>query len=173
MSKGNPNSNFPNAQKPAVKPAEMSGTVAAIEELRELPKVNSNDPEELENRIQHFFAWCVEKQLRPGVELLALALGTTRQSLWNWEHEGGARGEIIGRAKQVLAALLEQWSLCGKLNPVTSCFLFKNHWNYKDQFSITTAQPNNIPTKEEIIKSIPQIAKGEIVPDTDIIIDET
>lgn len=81
MAKGNPKSNFPNAQQPALKPEEMGGMVAAMEELRELPKINTNDPDELESRVRYFFEWCTEKQLRPGVELLALCIGTSRQNL--------------------------------------------------------------------------------------------
>lgn len=55
MAKGNPKSNFPNAQQPALKPEEMGGMVAAMEELRELPKINTNDPDELESRVRYFF----------------------------------------------------------------------------------------------------------------------
>ena len=91
MAKGNPNSNFPNAQQPALKPEEMGGMVAAMEELRELSKINTNDPDELESRVRYFFEWCTEKQLRPGVELMALCIGTSRQNLWKWEQAGGKK----------------------------------------------------------------------------------
>lgn len=165
MPKGNPNSNFPNAQQPTVKPEEMGKMVAAMEELRELPKIDISDPKEIEKRVTYFFNWCTEKQLRPGVELLALCLGTSRQALWKWEQVGGEKGEIVRKAKQVIAALLEQWSLCGKLNPATSIFLLKNHFNYKDQLDIAAMPVNQLealPTKEEIIKSIPQMTDAEL-----------
>lgn len=55
MAKGNPNSNFPNAQQPALKPEEMGGMVAAMEELRELPKINTNDPDEFRKPCALFF----------------------------------------------------------------------------------------------------------------------
>ena len=175
MAKGNPKSNFPNAQQPALKPEEMGGMVATMEELRELPKINTNDPDELESRVRYFFEWCTEKQLRPGVELMALCIGTSRQNLWKWEQAGGKKGEIVGRAKQVIAALLEQWSICGKINPATSCFLLKNHFGYKDQYDVSAVPVNqmeSLPTAEEIVKGIPQITAGDIEPDfTDILED--
>ena len=177
MAKGNPNSNFPNAQQPAIKPEEMGSMVFAMEELRELPEINTNDQDELEKRITFFFEWCIEKQLRPGIELLALCVGTTRQTLWNWQQAGGRKGEIVGRAKQVIASLLEQWSLCGKLNPATSCFMLKNHFGYKDEYDITAIPAATVqaelPTREEIIKRIPQIPESEKEPDiTDILEDD-
>lgn len=173
MPKGNPKSNFPNAQQPTVEPEEMGMMVSAMEELRELPKINTNDPEAIEERVTYFFEWCTEKQLRPGVELLALCLGTSRQNLWKWEQTGGAKGEIVERAKQVIAALLEQWSICGKINPATSCFLFKNHFGYRDQYDVAAAPTNqleSLPTKEEIVKGIPQLNEGDNEPDIDEIL---
>lgn len=173
MTKGNPKSNFPNAQQPAVKPEEMSRMVAAMEELRKLPKVNTNDPEAIEERVTYFFEWCIEKQLRPGVELLALCLGTSRQNLWKWEQAGGKKGEIVERAKTVLAALLEQWSICGKINPGTSCFLYKNHFGYRDQFDVAAVPANqleSLPTKEEIARGIPQIIENDNEPNIDEIL---
>ena len=175
MAKGNPNSNFPNAQQPTLKPEEMGTMVTVMEELRELPKINTNDPEAIEERVTYFFEWCTEKQLRPGVELLALCLGTSRQSLWKWEQAGGKKGEIVERAKQVIAALIEQWSICGKINPATSCFLLKNHFGYKDQYDVSAVPANqleSLPTKEEVVKSIPQMSGGDNEPDFNDILED-
>lgn len=176
MAKGNPNSNFPNAQQPTLKPGEMGDIVAAMEELRELPEINTNAPDELEKRVKFFFEWCIEKQLRPGVELLALSIGVSRQTLWNWEQTGGRKGEIVGRAKQVIASLLEQWSICGKINPATSCFLLKNHFGYRDQYEVAAVPVNplnSLPTKEEIVKGIPQMMSNEKEPDIEDILGDS
>lgn len=69
MAKGNPKSNFPNAQQPALKPEEMGGMVAAMEELRELPKINTNDPDELESRVRYFLNGAQKNSYAQGLSL--------------------------------------------------------------------------------------------------------
>ena len=154
----NKNSNYPNAVPPKVTGEEMAMQVLATEELRELPQIIYTSPTELENRIKYYFDWCVKYQMRPSVELMALCIGVSRVSLWKWEQEGGSRGEIIQRAKQVLAALTEQWGITGKMNPAAFCFIMKNHFGYSDDYrleAVPTNKLNALPTKEEITKRIP------------------
>ena len=142
----NSKSNFPNAQQPAVKPGETGKLVGNIEQLRAMPAVRETDA--VRERVKWFFEWCSERDIRPGVELLALSLGCTRQTLLNWQHEGSDRGHIIDAAKQVIAALTEQWGLTGKLNPAAFCFILKNHFNYVDNVTIDTPQnQGNRPTQ--------------------------
>lgn len=126
----NRKSNFPNAQQVDASPGEIGTMVRYMEELRELSKPNTEN--EIEDRIKWFFEWCSVNDVRPGVELLALALGTTRQNLWLWQQNGGRKGQLVTMAKQVLAALLEQWGQTGKINPAALCFLMKNHFGYQD-----------------------------------------
>ncbi len=174
MAKGNHNSNFPTNQQPDIEPSEMKNMVFSMEKLRELPKINPNDPEQLEERIKYFFTWCAENHLRPGVELMALSIGVTRKTLWMWEQAGGTKGEIITRSKQVLAALTEQWGITGKINPVTLIFLLKNHFSYRDTVELqasTATSLDTLPTKEEVTKRIPTILRGEAEPGIDDIIE--
>ena len=142
----NRRSNYPNAQQPDLKPGEMAALITNMEQLRALPVVR--EPNEVKERVRWFFQWCIDGEVRPGVELLALSLGCTRQTLLNWQHEGGVRGEVITAAKQAIAALTEQWGLTGKLNPAAFCFILKNHFNYVDSMVIDTS-PNktNTPTQ--------------------------
>lgn len=139
-------SNFPNAQQPDLEQGEMGTLVAHMEELRTLSAVR--EPDEVRERVKWFFQWCIDSDVRPGVELLALSLGCTRQTLLNWQHEGSSRGETITEAKQAIAALTEQWGLTGKLNPAAFCFILKNHFNYSDSVTIDTSQNKiGIPTQ--------------------------
>lgn len=148
----NRNSNFPNNQPVDVEQGEMGALVEKMNGLRSLPFVR--EPSEIQERIRYYFQWCIDNDLRPGVEGLALALGTTRQTLWNWQREGGKRGELITLAKQVLAALLENWGITGKINPAALCFMMKNHFNYKDNINIEMENENTIQkpqaSREEI-----------------------
>lgn len=74
----------------------MSELIIHMEQLRALPAVREAD--EVRERVKWFFQWCADGEVRPGVELLALSLGCTRQTLLNWQHEGSARGEVITAA---------------------------------------------------------------------------
>jgi hypothetical protein len=136
----------------------MAQQIQAMEKLRELPKINYSDPVEVEARIKQFFKFCEEVEMRPTVELMALAIGVSRKTLWAWEQEGNTRGEIISRAKQCLAALMEQWGITGRVNPAAMCFLMKNHFGYHDDIRIEPVQTNkldSLPTKEEIVRKLP------------------
>lgn len=168
MAKGNHTSNFPNAKQPQLEPGQMGKMISAMEELRQLPKINHDNPDELQERITKYFEWTIEKEMRPGIEMLALAIGVDRTTLWRWSQGGGTKGQIIGQARQVIAALTEQWGLMGKLNPGTLIFLLKNHWAYHDDIRIEAINNNkldSLPTKEEVVKRLGTLAPGEIEPD--------
>ena len=154
-------SNYPNNQPLEVEPGEISEVVGKMTELRELTKPLPDD--EIEERDKYFFDWCVRTDTRPGVELLALSLQTTRQTLWNWQKEGGRRGEIITIAKQMLAALLENWGQTGKINPAALCFLMKNNFGYADNVQIDVNKIN----EQEKHQSIEEIAKRYAVESSD------
>lgn len=148
----NKRSNFPNAQQPDVQPGEMGVMIERMTELQRLPRVT--EANEVRERIEYMFRRCVEEDVKPGVEMMALSLGVTRQTLLDWQKEGSERGEIITRAKQVIAALLENWGTTGKINPAAFCFLMKNHFKYRDDsgLEIITEKPEQKPqySREEI-----------------------
>ena len=104
--------------------------------------------------------------MRPGVENMALACGCSRQNLWQYQRSGSEIGEIITQAKQTLAALMETWSLEGRLNPATSCFLFKNHFGYSDtqRLEIEPQKPlGRTMTVEELRASVPELLDSDII----------
>ena len=145
----NRKSNWPTAQQPDVEPGEMSKAVALMNSIRDRTRPKTDD--ELEQRVGEFFQWCADSDVRPGVELLALSLGTTRQTLLTWQKNGGRRADIITQAKQVIAALLENWGQNGKINPAAFCFLMKNNFGYADSVTIEAVRHEDaVPTLEQI-----------------------
>lgn len=147
----NSKSNYPNAQPVKAEPGEISAMVGKITQLRALSRPQTDD--EVEERVKYFFQWCIDNDVRPGVELLALSLSTTRQTLWNWQQAGGRKGDIITLAKQVLAALIENWGQTGKINPAALCFIMKNNFGYADNVQLEVSQPKDrlpMRTPEEI-----------------------
>lgn len=99
-----------------------------------LPELETHTPEAVQQRITDYFTICSSNDMRPGVEGMCLALGINRSTLYRWE-TGQMSKElqtIAVKAKQVIAAYIENISLNGQLNPATSCFLLKNWFGYKD-----------------------------------------
>lgn len=136
MKMSNKISNFPNAQPPALKKGEMAEAVRTELEIATWDRIDTSNPAEVERQTRRYLEWCIEKDRRPHIEELALALKVTRQTLWNWSREGNKRAEVILWAKQILSSLHEEWGISGKLNPATYIFLAKNHFQYKDDSTL-------------------------------------
>src|SRR5690606_24664583 len=98
-----------------------------------MPPIDTDSDEAVEQRIFEYFQYCIEKDIRPGVEGMAMALGVNRRTLWDWE-TGNRRGnsivraDIIKKAKQFIALYLENLAQNNKIYPATWIFLMKNHY---------------------------------------------
>lgn len=140
---------------------EISDTLASINVLSKLQPVTNDD--ELQERVDWYFEFCVHNGIRPGYESLALACGCNRRTLWNWETKkvltDTRRSEIIGEAKQKLATFHESMMLSGRINPVSGIFIAKNNYGYTDKTEIEIAPKNPLGdtlSPEDIAKQIPQ-----------------
>ena len=127
MSKGK----YPTVEIAEMEPGEMALQIRQNMELRNLPPIDITDPEQVRQRVDDYFNFCVRNDMRPHIEGLALSIGVSRQTLWNWRQVGRERGAVIDQAVQLIASLTEAWALNGKLNPATFCFIAKNHFNQK------------------------------------------
>lgn len=135
--------NFPAQQQPDVTPTELSAQINAVEELRGLSQANTES--EIAERLDFFFDWCAQRSVRPTVSLMCLALGHPRQTLWTWQKMGGAKGKLITEAKAVIEALLENWMVCGKVNPVSGIFILKANFGWKDTTTVELATEQTTP----------------------------
>lgn len=145
---------------PDVKAGETSRVLAKINELYKLPPIKTD--QELSDRIDFYFQWCIQNDIRPGVEGLALATGVSRKTLWSWE-SGVTQAStecqaIVHRAKLTMSALLENWMSTGKINPITGIFWQKNNFGYEDVQQVQVAPPtdNLALSPDDIAKAIQQ-----------------
>lgn len=125
------------------------------------PRVRSD--EEFIERVEGYFGRCAEKGIRPTWEELAIACGTTRATLWDWEvgrSHGGVSADLVKRVKEFLSAYDARAVSEGKLNPVTYIFRSKNYYGMKDQQEhILTPNTGDAIDKQTLIE------EAEMLPD--------
>lgn len=135
------------ALTPHYEPGEMSAMISNAMALSKMGKVNMYDPEAVEKRVDEAFLFMLEHDMKPTIESLALAFGTTRTTMWRWKE--GVETDIpaesrnaIKRAYTIANQLLVQTMVDGKMNPIPAIFLLKNNLGYKDQTDVVVT-PNN------------------------------
>lgn len=128
--------NFPAAQIPDTDPGDNTKYLTHALAVRNLPPITISDPAQVQNRIQEYFALCVQNDMKPTATGFRNALRIAKSTLWEWK-QGNYRAEshqaIICEAYDVLEALWEDYMMNGKINPVSGIFLGKNNFGYQDK----------------------------------------
>ena len=117
--------------------------------------------QEAEERTVKYIEETIARGLRPTVEGWALALGTTRASLWDWEtgrRHGPVDADFIKKGKEMLASFDADMLNQGRLNPVSYIFRAKNYYGMKDQQDIVVTPKQEIDT-EQLIR------EADLLPD--------
>ena len=123
--------------------------------LMNLPDIDLNDVEQVQNRIDFYFQLVTGNGNRPTVAGLGLALnGMDRKRLWEIRtgQFGNVRGvtttlpknvmDAIKKAYKVMEELWENYMQTGRINPVSGIFLGKNNFGYQDKQDVVIT-PNN------------------------------
>lgn len=135
-------------------PGEMSEMIRNAMVLSNLPEIDTNDAEQMSQRVGEYFEICEARDMKPSVSGLALAIGTDRRRLWEWVNVPGAKPravtDTIKKAYQILNFAIEEYMQNGKINPVSGIFLMKNNFGYQDKSEVVLT-PNN-PLGETIDK---------------------
>ena len=91
--------------------------------------IDISKPEQVEGRIEEYFHYCIDSDMKPTVNGMCNALGIHRDTLHTWrtgEFREGTHQAIVLKAYRVLEELWEDYMLNGKINPVSGIFLAKN-----------------------------------------------
>lgn len=160
--------NYPQGQLDDMEPSTVQEIVISLKQLHD--KGRPTTDEEIKQRIDDFFLFCQHSSIRPGIESLCLSLSITRTSLFNWFNGVGCSPkcqEYVQSAKAFIAAYIEQATLQGKINPASSCFLYKNWLGYRDTISLEDNMPklDNVTvsrTPEEIARAYGKIENTEL-----------
>lgn len=156
------NSNFGDKLYSNLEAGEISTILSQAIEINSWKKIDLNSDDEVENRINEYWKYCVERDTRPAVAGLAMALGVDRMTLSDWRYKrsrnvNNRRSEIIKNAYSTLEFMWENYMQTGKINPASGCFLGKNNFGYHDESKLVVeAQTGPQPTltPEEIADKI-------------------
>ena len=131
-----------------------------------LPAIDTADPKQVEARIYEYFSICGKNDMKPSMAGMALAIGVSRQTLWNWgvgDTRDNAHLDLIKKAVQMLDSQMVDYMQNGKINPVSGIFLMKNSFGYKDQQEVvvTPSSPLGEQTdpdalREKNMSSLPE-----------------
>ena len=116
------------------------------------------DDEECRQRLEWFFDTCGRTGQLPTVEKMVMALGTIKQTVWNWEQGIGCsqvRMDMIKKAKGFIAGFESEMVTEGKINPVVYIFRAKNYFGMKDQQDVVIKPENHLgsPVDEARLES--------------------
>ena len=132
---------------PHCEPGEISKMLKQAVTIMNWPKIDTNDPKQVESRIAQYFDYCIENDIKTDLSGMALSLGTNRTTLWRWENgvesdkPQGVRN-AIKRGREINEYLLVQMMNNGRINPIPAIFLLKNNHQYRDQTDVVLT-PNN------------------------------
>ena len=109
--------------------------------LFNLPSINLKDPEQVNERLNEFFAIHAEADMKPTVSGMGMALGLDRRRLWEIKSDVADRNQdlptltrdYIKKAYVYMEILWENYMQNGKINPVSGIFLGKNNFGYQDK----------------------------------------
>jgi len=96
---------------------------------------NDVTDDEMEERIEEFFRWCVDTGTGPTMERFALAIGTTRETVRRWRNGIGCSDErkyMMQQAVEMMAAYDADMVLKGKMPVVPYIFRGKNYYDMED-----------------------------------------
>ena len=126
--------------------------------LYKLPKVNKNDPGDMQNRTDMFFELCNEYNISPTVAAYAMSLGIDRITLWTWITnktdviKNTECLNILKNAYTFINAQYENMLTEGKIVPVSAFFLMQNNHGYKQQTDhVITANTQDNVTDNDIM----------------------
>ena len=140
-----------------VEPGDNAKYIRNAMMLGALPKLDLYDSDAVEERINEFFRIQFENDLKPTVSGMGMALGLSRQRLWEIK-TGNLKGgttkwdlptstlESIKKGYNYMEILWENYMQNGKINPVSGIFLGKNNFGYQDkQEMVLTPNTNSEP----------------------------
>ena len=124
--------------------------------------VDVQNPDEVQDRIRHYFELCMENDMKPTIPELGMAFGHNRD--WVLRIVQGRHTTLndisIGyfqAAYNMINGQLEQYMLNGDTNVVAGIFIAKNNFGYKDQQETVVAHTIDVKKSVEQLTAEAQL----------------
>ena len=144
-------------KQPTTQQGENTKFLTHDMKLYNLPKIDVNDINQVEQRIKEYFSICAEDDIKPSVSSFALSLGISRITLFTWltgKYKTVKSQECLNALKtayDLINSYYEHLMNTGKINPVAGIFLLKNNYGYQDTTThVIQTSDNADPTTEDI-----------------------
>lgn len=127
-----------------LEPGDNTKILNLNRELFKMPEINMRDVDQVNQRLDEYWALYAKYDMKPTVMGMGMALGISRQMLWAIAHNQpvNGRGDLsnlptsvsdsIKKSYFLLENMWETYMNSGKVNPVSGIFLGKNNFGYKD-----------------------------------------
>lgn len=153
---------------PNVEAGDNARYLAHAMAVMNMPKIDTSDPVQVQERIDWYLNHCVANDMKPTVKGFCNSLGIPRTTLWRWktgQFRVNTHEEIIVRAYDLLEEMWENYMQNGKINPMAGVFLGVNNFGYRDvkQVNLTPVVDN----QQETIDAATIEAKYAELPDFD------
>lgn len=154
------------------KGGEITQLMRQAIEIKEWPAVDLDNDHAVDDRINQYWMYCAERDTRPMVSGMALALGIDRRTLNDWKNGksrgglGSSRSDLIKKAYNILEYMWEQYMTTGKINPASGCFIGKNNFGYVDEMKLEVT-PNTGLQQDRTPEEIEQAVLEDIPIDAD------
>lgn len=136
-------------------------------QLFNMPDIDMNNVEEVQQRLNDYFALYTQADMKPTVAGMGMALnGMSRRTLWAIVNDAPTGGNgyktalppevasSIKKAYKIMENLWETYMNSGKVNPVAGIFLGKNNYGYQDktEYVLTPNQQSDSDYSADEIK---------------------
>lgn len=119
-----------------VEPGDNTKFLSHAMTIARMPVVNTNNLEEVRERINWYFELCIHDDMKPTVTGLCNSIKIDRKTLFRWKneiHRDSSYKALVLEAYAIMEELWEHYMQNGKINPVSGIFLGKNNFGYQDK----------------------------------------
>lgn len=106
-----------------------------------MPPVNTDNPDEVDERVNLYFDACLREGFVPTMAGLAVAVGVDRRTLAKWaegaRREGQAHGQAVKRFKMLSTGMIIDGMLNGTIQAIPGIFVTSNDGDYEQKATHT------------------------------------
>lgn len=129
----------------ATQQGDNSKYAKLLMEVNSWGEVDVSSVPALEERMGKYLQFCFDNDLKIGNQMCYLALGISKDDVYNWEHglcRGKEHSDFIKKIRKLCSGNRELLLQDGKVNPILGIFWQKNYDGLKDVQDLVLT-PNN------------------------------